>query len=351
MTTTELPLIDIHVHLAGIGDGGPDAGSGPDAGGGCRVSPAKFNSVLFRLLRWQLGLYAAHQSGGFDRGYLERLRRDLAAAKGSGALDAVVLFPHEKVYTPAGEPDTVGQELYVPNEYVFACADRADLRGMFLPAMSVHPYRPEALDETARWIERGAVAMKWLPNSQGIDPRDPRCEPVYDLLAEKKVPLISHTGGEHMVKVRWPKLGNPEVLRPALERGVTVVVAHSGTRSGLFDSQWLPEFCRLAREYPHCWGDTSAFCSLGRARWIAPLLRAEGVVEKLVHGSDYPLPPAAWASLFRLGWRRMRELARVESFLERDVRIKRACGMPPAVFTNAARLLPPGSLERWGVGG
>src|SRR5207237_1699976 len=55
---------------------------------------------------------------------------------------------------------------------------------------------------SAKWIERGAAAFKCLPNSQNIDPRDKRCEKIFDLLAAKKVPLIAHTGGEHTVTVR-----------------------------------------------------------------------------------------------------------------------------------------------------
>jgi predicted TIM-barrel fold metal-dependent hydrolase len=213
----------------------------------------------------------------------------------------------------------------------------------------VHPYRKDALEETHRWIERGAVALKWLPNSQDMDPRDPRCQKIFDLLAARRVPLIAHTGGEHTVSVIRPDLGDPATLRPALERGVTVIMAHCGTQSGFFDQNWMPTFCELARHYPNCFGDTSAFNTPGRVRWMARFLREEGVVEKLVHGSDYPVPPTAWFSLFALGWDKVRELETIWSFLARDVEIKRARGFPDAVFTNTARVLGTGSLERWNV--
>ena len=80
-----------------------------------------------------------------------------------------------------------------------------------------------------------------------------------------------------------------------------------------------------------------------------PFLREEGVVEKLVHGSDYPVPPTAWFSLSALGWSKVRELERIWSFLARDVEIKRARGFPDVVFTNPARVLAAGSLERWKI--
>jgi hypothetical protein len=83
---------------------------------------------------------------------------------------------------------------------------------------------------------------------------------------------------------------------------------------------------------------------------MSRFLREEGVVEKLVHGSDYPVPPGAWWSLFALGWSRTRALSKIWSYLERDVCIKRARGFPDCVFTNTARVLGDAALARWGVG-
>jgi predicted TIM-barrel fold metal-dependent hydrolase len=292
-----------------------------------------------------LGIYGAHRDERLDQAYLERLQRDVNIAADNGALSGAVIFPHERIYADNGELMERGQELYVPNDYTFKCAEESG--GRMMPAASVHPYRRDALDEVAKWIDRGAVALKWLPNSQNMDPEDSRCVPIYELLVSKKVPLIVHTGGEHVVRVIRPELGDPKKLRPALDRGVNVIMAHCGTKSGLFDTHWMPDFCDLARRYPNCWGDTSAFCTPGRTRWIAPMLREEGVVEKLIHGSDYPVPPGAYENLLELGLSRTRALAKIWSFLERDVRIKQARGFPEVVFTNAARVLAPGSVRRW----
>jgi len=93
----------------------------------------------------------------------------------------------------------------------------------------------------------------------------------------------------------------------------------------------------------------SAFTTPGRVRWISRFLREEGVVEKLVHGSDYPVPPSAWWSLRKLGWSKVRELQTIWSYLARDVEIKRACGFPDVVFTNAVRVIAAGSLARWSI--
>jgi hypothetical protein len=330
-------VLDMHVHLAGLGQGGT----------GCFMAPPRFNALLSRFLRLKLGIYGADRAGWVDQAYYERLERDVVAARAAGLVHGAVIFAHDRIYDESGDPAAVGQEVYVPNAYAFACARKSS--GLFMPAASVHPYRRDAVEETSRWIEAGAAAVKWLPNSQGMDPRHPLSRRIYRLLAERRVPLIVHTGGEHTVRILRPELGDPNILVPALDAGVTVIMAHCGTRSGWSDPNWMTDFMVLARKYPNCYGDTSAFCTPGRARWLPRFLREEGLAEKLAHGSDYPVPPTPWWMLGQLGPGRAWGLGRVWSFLERDVRIKRALGLPEVVFENPARLVTPGSVERWRI--
>ena len=65
------------------------------------------------------------------------------------------------------------------------------------------------LAELERLIESGACLVKWLPSAQNIQPDHPRCFPFYDLLAKHKVPLLSHTGGEHTLKAFPDSLSDP----------------------------------------------------------------------------------------------------------------------------------------------
>ena len=48
--------------------------------------------------------------------------------------------------------------------------------------------------------------MKCLPNCQNIDPSDARYRRFWERMAEARLPLLAHTGGEHTV---------PEVNRAA----------------------------------------------------------------------------------------------------------------------------------------
>ena len=55
----------------------------------------------------------------------------------------------------------------MPNEYVFKLAEKHS--ELFVPNISVNPYRPDALAELEKWAMLGARVVKWLPNAIGID--------------------------------------------------------------------------------------------------------------------------------------------------------------------------------------
>ena len=78
--------------------------------------------------------------------------------------------------------------------------------------MSINPNRRDALHEIDRCVEAGAALVKWLPNTQGIDPSDRKYKAFYRKLSDHGVPLLSHTGFEFTMKTVDQKLGDPEKL-------------------------------------------------------------------------------------------------------------------------------------------
>lgn len=65
----------------------------------------------------------------------------------------------------------------------------------------------------------------------------------------------------------------------------------------------------------------------------------KGALDKLVHGSDCPFPVTPWVFLDRLPLSEVRRIAALKSGIARDLAIKRALGMPEAVFHRGADLL------------
>jgi predicted TIM-barrel fold metal-dependent hydrolase len=114
--------------------------------------------------------------------------------------------------------------------------------------------------------------------------------------------LMFHTGYEHSCKVVSQKFTDPLRLGRVLDQGGIVIAAHCGT-CGFFDPEnYYPNFIQMLRRYDNLYGDTAVMASL--IRWFAlrRLSREpEPLRARIVHGSDYPLPPAKLPYLFRIG--------------------------------------------------
>src|SRR5436305_14430390 len=78
-------------------------------------------------------------------------------------LDQVVLLAHERVHDPDGTPRPDLGSMFVPNDIVLDLGRRYP---EFLPGVSIHPARRDAIDELNRCADLGAVLMKCLPNCQ-----------------------------------------------------------------------------------------------------------------------------------------------------------------------------------------
>jgi hypothetical protein len=315
--------IDLHVHVVGNGSGGT----------GCWLRVGGWHRVMAALMIRHLGLPADCLRGDLDRLYIERLGQWVR----SSSLRAVVLLAHDEVRAADGNIMPGVGSFYVPNDYVLQLAAR---HPEFLPGVSIHPARPDALEELERCLTAGAVLMKCLPNCHNIDCRDRRFTRFWERMAEAGLPLLAHTGGEHTVPVVRREFADPRFLRRPLECGVTVIAAHCATKSGLFDPEYFHVFAEMTRDYPGLYGDISAFNVPIRGRHIRRCLQTP-LVDRLVHGSDFPVPVHghfAWLQGF-VGWRAFRQWERCPNILERDYQLKRAMGFPDAVFTRASGLL------------
>ena len=313
-------ILDVHVHTCAAS---PGHGF---------MSQRLFKSLPFRFMRWRLGLgdYGPQTERELEKKLVETI-------DGAEKLDAAVILAFDAVHDHDGRMDEANTHLYVTNDYVIELARRN--RKMLFGA-SVHPYRKDAVAEIERCVKAGAVLLKWLPNTQCFNPSDERCIPFYEALAHHKLVLLSHTGGEKSLPSLDKTVGDPALLEPALKRGVTVIAAHCGTRSGLTDPDYLPTFLRMAREHEHFYGDTSALNLPTRSYAYKQILADKAVREKLVHGSDWPILPVPPLRHSGIGgsiaaWRE-------GNWIRRDVKIKERMGFDDAYWQRAARVLRVG---------
>jgi len=98
-------------------------------------------------------------------------------------------------------------------------------------------------------------------------------------------------------------LDEPRTIRAALDEGVSVIAAH-GCSSGLFIRE--PHFrtmLDLVRRYPNFYVDTSALTIPNRVGVLFRLRRHPEIFDRLIFGTDYPLPVWAYPCVGVLDWR------------------------------------------------
>lgn len=283
-------IVDYHVHALGLGD----------SGSGIEVDPRlrSWTSPVVRLK----GLVFMRSAGITDEGqadaqYQERL---LSLARGFPRPIRLALLAFDRAYRPDGTVDAERSEFHIPNAFVMDLANRHPEE--IVPVVSVHPYAPDAVPRLEALARQGARMVKWLPNAQGMDPSDPALDPFYEVMARHGMILLCHTGHESSVhSPDGQRLGNPLLLRRALDRGVTVIMAHAGNRGSSAD---LDHPGRQARNFElvlrlmdepryrgRLFADLSAVTQTLRNRDdLKVLLERSDLHPRLVNGSDYPLP-------------------------------------------------------------
>lgn len=323
MNRPDPPRVDVHVHLAGIGAGDS----------GCWASPRFQSRWTFRLLRWWRG--RALEGDSLDAGWAARIARYVRESE----LDRAVALGFDGVYDARGELDRERSQMVVPPSWVFrVCCSHPEL----LPGPSVNPHRRDALERLEECIEAGAVLLKWLPATQGIDPSDPRLRRFYQRMSDAGLPLLVHSGGSEQTFAEVaPELRDVRLLRAPLEAGVPVICAHSGTRVHLSrDPDQRSLLREMLRRYPHLWLDNSGMANPSRFAHLPKLARDPLFQARTLYGSDFPVPSNAFYYLHRLGPRAVWRLERESNPLQRDLDLKRRLGYPDETLTRAAEVLP-----------
>lgn len=283
---------DVHAHVFGLGDGDT----------GCEVSYRSLSWLHpVENARFETFLAASGVDLAGDRRDQQYVERLLALHRLGNPEGRLVLLAFDRVVDEQGREDALASAYYTPNEYVLQLAERhPDVEA----AVSIHPYRSDAVERLEAAAARGARQVKWLPAAMGIDPASELCDPFYEALARLRIPLLTHAGAEAAVANQDDAFGNPLRLRRPLEHGVRVVVAHcAGT--GSYPDLDEPErarptlpasdlFFRLmdeSRYEQNLFGGLSAITQVNRAGSpLRRVLRARHLQHRMVNGSDYPLP-------------------------------------------------------------
>jgi uncharacterized protein len=154
-----------------------------------------------------------------------------------------------------------------PNDRTLACA--AESAERFVPYVRLDlTERP--LEEARRCLDRGARGIKLHPRAQGFSLDDVRLEPIFQLAAERRVPILIH-GGRGLPPIA-------EHLEKLVSRcdSVRLIIAHAG----------IADMAGLAGRLggvPGVYFDTSVWSAVD----LLALYRQVSA-EQIVYASDYP---------------------------------------------------------------
>ena len=325
-------VIDIHLHIGGLGNSSP-----------CKMSKKFLLSPAY--------LYMVLRSGISIKELLEDhdtvLRTTMIGRLNSApSIDFGVFLAFDSVYKENGEIDEENSNMVTPNNYVMDIA-RDNPKVLF--GASVHPNRgvTKGMEELDRCIEGGAVLIKWVPNSQIFDPSDRKYEWFYRKLADENLPLLCHTGLEHaipVVKTEYQEFGDPRKLRLALDMGVKVIAAHCATSFFPWEKSYLGELSEMFDEGErrgwNLYADISAMCTVFRVSIIDDILK-KIPHNRMVLGSDYPIPVDNMPPQFigTLTLQEYLEIAKVDNPIEKNYRQLLAMDFPKEATTKASSIL------------
>ena len=322
--------IDIHIHLAGTGCNCS----------GCWINPKFRRRYTVRLLQLLHRISNVQMNSTIDRDWgvmVSTLVKESAVDYG------VVLGFDGTVDTRTGRIDRLTSQMIIPPAWVFSLCRTHD---NLLPGPSVNPHAENSLDILEECIESKAVLIKWLPSAQLINPADSNLNRFYQRIAEAKIPLLIHCGGEKTFKSFDPTLNEVKRLEYPLELGVKVICAHSATRVlGSAERDQIPELKALLRKYPSLWVDNSGLCNPSRFAHLPKLATDPEIEQRTLYGSDWPVPPNAYYYINKLGIRKVLELESEKNWISRDIAIKRVFGYGEETLTRAHRVLA--NLDFW----
>ncbi len=320
--TNEIPrgILDMHCHTAGFGAGES----------GARVSRTLRESWKFKLY---LKIFGTTEAELKEKGDGRVMQIIADSIRGSEHVDDAVILAMDAPYDAQGKLDEEALEVFVPNRFV---GEEVKKHKALHFGASVHPNREDALAELEWSKANGAVFVKWLPNIQGIDPSDERYRDYYLKLVELDLPLLTHVGDEDSFSKTDNALGDPKLLKFALDCGVRIIAAHvasSGERDG---EENIERLLKLMPSYPNLFADLSTLTQFNRAKYFPQVLNDERLKGRVMYGTDYPLTntPLVTALQFplRLTLKQIWEIVRTKNSWDRDVKLKAALGCPADVF-------------------
>ena len=327
LPATGKTIVDIHVHVAGLGYGDS----------GCFINETMRENFRFPFYLWSMGVTEDELKEHGDSLLFKQISDKVAASQ---SVNQAVILAMDGYVTDSGKLDRVKTQIFVPNDYVERETARYD---NLLFGASINPNRLDAIERLRTAHANGAVLVKWIPSIMNIDPANLKYTPFYKALAELQIPLLTHTGMEKSFAGASDKLSDPHRLRLPLELGVTVIAAHIATTGESEGQDNFERILPMFSEHSNLYADISSLTQINKLGYLARALKVDGLADRMLYGSDWPLQffplVSPWYHVHYIGAGKAWKVDKIENLWDRDVALKAAFGVPDTVFERAGELL------------
>ncbi len=222
---------------------------------------------------------------------------------------------------------------------------------VIVPFFSINPKRPDALDLIDKYSELGFRGAKFLQNYWGVDTREERYRGYFEKLKEKNLPLIVHIGSESSVP-SVKACERIEMLDHPLHVGVNVIAAHMAlSYSPLkplqtfsknpkhFNEEYFT-LLQMLRRHDNLYADISALMTPVRAKALRHLSLQKEVHDKLLFGTDYPVPYTTLLNSYDLPYKKRFELGKEHNPFDRYAKaILEYFPQGSPIYTNYKKVL------------
>ncbi len=280
---------------------------------------------------------------GFE-GYKSNFARLI---KSSNFVQKSVVFGVDAKFDESGNLVHKDKTVCASNEDVFAFYEQNP--NEVVPFFSVNPNRKDALNLIEKYHKMGFKGGKLLHSYWETDLNDKRYEPYFRLLSELGLPLVIHVGDENSLASN-KALESIEQLKSPLNLGCRIVCAHMGASSDGVLSMFSrdPEklganyftLLRWLREFDGLYADVSALLCINKARILPHLKTQTQIHDKILFGTDFPVPFSVILSSYDLPMRDRLALNRIQNPLDRYVRaMSLYFGEDSPIFSNYKKIL------------
>jgi predicted TIM-barrel fold metal-dependent hydrolase len=308
-----------------------------------------FDRFSVRFFAKRLGVDPASLRSQPYTTYVDAMARSVRESR---HVEKTCLFGVDTRFDPSGRELERDRTVCAMTEDALAVARQYP--DCFIPFLSVHPDRPNALELIDRFVEKGCKGAKFLQNYWRIDLNDSRLTPYYERLRQHRLPLIVHIGSEYTI-ASARRYEGIDMLELPLACGVTVIAAHMGLgrvehkllwwknlsrRPENFDADYFRLLEKL-RTHSNLYADISAILVPLRARALRHLSEQRNVHQKILFGTDYPVPFTTRFNSYDLTTRQRREVSSISNPFDRYIAAILHYFPPDSpIYRNYRKVLP-----------